>query len=304
MTPAISYRRLPGASGFIFRKRLWLGPDHLLLVSSNVLSQEYRRFYFGDIQGLVVAEIENAARFYGFVLAGIAFFFTLGLVATGHYVWAVLCGLLAASLLTFAWTRPLVYCLLKTRVSTKHLSTLKNMEAAKKFALTLKAEIEKHQGPLPAEWVAAHPHIDGLTVPPALHPYQGGMHYAAFAAMFAVALLTPLRLHSHGGAIGNVMAGAHIGMVLFAVIAAVKQHGSTISRVARAAIALALAWAAVSYLGEQVIVATDVQAALRNPMSFDYWREPIWDVAIANAVAYTVFGIIGIFALLSHRTAT
>lgn len=303
MMPAISYRRLPGAAGFIFRQQLWLGPDHLLLVSSNALSQEYRRFYFGDIQGLVVAEIENAARFYGFVLSAIAFVLTLGLVAADHYVWAVLCGLLAASLLTFAWTRPLVHCVLKTRVSTQHLSTVKSVEAARKFASTLKAEIEKHQGPLPAEWLAAH-HVDGLTVPPALHPYKGAMHYAAFGAMFAVALLTPLRLHSHGGAIGNVLAGTHIGMVLFAVIAAVKQHGSTISRVARAAIALTLAWAAVAYLGEQVIVATDVQAALRNPMSFDYWRDPIWDVAIANAVAYTVFGIVGIFALLSHRTAT
>jgi len=304
MTAAISYRKLPGAAGFIFRQRLWLGPDHILLVNSNALSQEYRRFYFGDIQGLVLAEVENAARFYGFVLSVIAFVFTLGLVAADHYIWAVLCGLTAASLLTFAWTRPSVHCVLKTRVSAQHLSTLKSAEAARKFASTLKAEIEKHQGPLPAEWVAAHPHVDGPTVPPALHPYKGGMHYAAFAAMFAVALLTPWRLHSHGGAVGNILAGTHIGMVLFAVIAAVKQHGSTISRVARVAIALTLAWAAVSYIGEQVIVATDVQAAFRNPMGFDYWRDPIWDVAIANAVAYSVFGIIGIFALLSHRTAT
>ena len=96
----------------------------------------------------------------------------------------------------------------------------------------------------------------------------------------------------------------HISAWFCLVIAAVKQHGSTISRVARVAIALTLAWAAVSYIGEQVIVATDVQAAFRNPMGFDYWRDPIWDVAIANAVAYSVFGIIGIFALLSHRTAT
>jgi len=304
MTPAISYRRLAGSAGLIFRQRLWLGPDHLLLVRSNLLAQEYRRFYFRDIQGLVVAEVEDAARFYGFVMAAIAFVFTLGLVATDHYIWAVLCGWFATTLFIFAWIRPLVQCVLRTRVSTQQLPTMRNVEAARKFASTLKAEIEKHQGPLPAEWVAAHPHVDGPTVPPALHPYKGGMHYAAFGAMFAVALLTPLRLHSRGGAIGNVMAGAHIGMVLLAVIAAVKQHGSTISRVARAAIALALAWAAVSYLGEQVIVATDVQAAFRNPMSFDYWREPIWDVAIANAVAYSVFGIIGIFALLSHRTAT
>ncbi len=304
MTAATPYKRLPGSAGLIFRQRLWLGPDHLLLVSSNVLAQEYRRFYFSDIQGLVIAEVENPARFYGLVLAAIAAAFTLGLLVADHYIWAVLCGLTGTGLLIFGLTRPLVQCALKTRVSTQHLSTLKSVEAAQKFSRALRTEIEKYQGPLPAEWLAAHPHVDGPTVPPALHPYKGGMHYAAFAAMFAVASLTPLRLNSHGGAIANVLAGTHIGMVLCAVIAAVKQHGSTISRVARAAIALALAWAAISYITEQVIVATDVQAAFRNPMGFDYWRDPIWDVAVANAVAYTVFGIIGIFALLSHRTTT
>lgn len=304
MNPAIQYRRLPGSAGLIFRQRLWLGPDHLLLVSSNVLVQEYRRFYFGDIQGLVVAEVENAARFYGMVLSGIAGAVTLGLFAANHSVWGGLCGLTAACLLIFTMTRPLVRCVLKTRVSTQHLSPVKQLESARRFASILRTEIEKYQGPLPAEWLADHPHVEGPTVPPALHPYRGEMHWVAFAAMFALALLTPLRLRFHNGAIGNILAGTHIGMILCAVIAAVKQHGSRVSSVARAAIALTLAWAAVSYVAEITIVATDVQAAVRNPMGFEYWRDPISDIAVANAVAYTVFGIIGVFAMLSHRTAT
>src|ERR1700690_2887131 len=98
MNPGTPYRRLPGWSGLIMRKRLWLGPDHILLVSSKVLSEEYRRFYFADIEALVVAEIESPARFYGAVLSVIAVGFTLGLGIADHAITAVVCGLIAIGL--------------------------------------------------------------------------------------------------------------------------------------------------------------------------------------------------------------
>ena len=33
---------------------LWLGKDHLLLVESNGYSERYKRFYFKDIQALII----------------------------------------------------------------------------------------------------------------------------------------------------------------------------------------------------------------------------------------------------------
>ena len=62
MNPSTTYRRMPGSAGLIMRKRLWLGPDHILMVRSHVLSEEYRRFYFADIEALVVAEVEFPDR--------------------------------------------------------------------------------------------------------------------------------------------------------------------------------------------------------------------------------------------------
>jgi len=45
------YRRLPGnAAALASYHRLWLGPDHLLAVRSVGFSEEYKRFYFSDIQ--------------------------------------------------------------------------------------------------------------------------------------------------------------------------------------------------------------------------------------------------------------
>jgi len=283
------------------RKRLWLGPDHILLVSSNVLSEEYRRFYFADIEALVVAEVESPARFYGAVLSVIAVVLTLGLAVADHAITAVLCGLIGIGLAVFTFTRPLVRCCLKTRVSREFLPSLKRLETARRVMAMLRAEIENVQGALPRESLSGHPHVAGPTVPPPLRPYKGGMHYATFVAMFAVVLLTPLRLNFPSVAIANTLAGMHMSMVVLAIIAAVKQHGAGISRAARTVVALTLTWAAASFVTEQVIVASTIQAAFRNPLSFDYWRDPIWDVAVANAIAYAVFGLAGVFALMSHN---
>lgn len=298
---ATPYRRLPGSSGLIIRKRLWLGADHILLVTSTILSQEYRRFYFGDIEALILAEVESPARFYGAVVAIIAGVLTLGLEISGHTIIAVLFGVASAGLGVFALTRPLVRCALKTRVSREFLPSLKRLETARSVMAALRSEIERAQGALPAESLASHPQVEGPALPPPLRPYRGAVHYAAFAAMFAVALLTPGRLNSSSMALANALAVTHIGMVILAIIAAVKQHGSEINRTARTVVALTLAWAATSFVTEQIIVASTIQAAFRNPMSFDYWRDPIWDVAVANAIAYAIFGLIGLFAMISHN---
>ena len=50
------YRKLPGhRRGFIFGSSVWLGSDHLLLVKSSRFREEYKRFYFRDVQSIVTA---------------------------------------------------------------------------------------------------------------------------------------------------------------------------------------------------------------------------------------------------------
>jgi uncharacterized membrane protein YuzA (DUF378 family) len=160
--------------------------------------------------------------------------------------------------------------------------------------------VESVQGQLPADALAAHAHVPGALTPPPLQEYKGGVHWAAFALMFAVAAVTLLRFSLQSTALANVLGITHLSLVAMAVIAAVKQHGASISRVARIVIGVALTWAAASYVTEQVIVAATIQDALRNPMRFDYWRDPVRDVAVANAVAYLALGFVGVFALLSQ----
>jgi len=59
--PEIRYKRLTRGSGrggsfvaFRSRSSLWLGPEHLLAVDSNGYTENYKRFYFRDIQAFIV----------------------------------------------------------------------------------------------------------------------------------------------------------------------------------------------------------------------------------------------------------
>ena len=54
-SPALAYRKLPGRGlGWTGRARLWVAADHLLEVTSLLVSERYRRFIFKDITALVI----------------------------------------------------------------------------------------------------------------------------------------------------------------------------------------------------------------------------------------------------------
>lgn len=64
--PEIHYKRLTRSGsrgGFVvaFRSRgsVWLGPDHLLIVETNGYTENYKRFYFRDIQAFIIQETKN-----------------------------------------------------------------------------------------------------------------------------------------------------------------------------------------------------------------------------------------------------
>ena len=53
----VIYKKLPGVgSGALARHRLWEGPDHLLVVTSWPSGEGYRRFFFRDIQAIVIRQ--------------------------------------------------------------------------------------------------------------------------------------------------------------------------------------------------------------------------------------------------------
>src|SRR6266550_3445601 len=84
------YRRLPGReAGLLSYSRLWLGPDHLLLARTAFFSEEYKRFYFRDIQAVVTRRTERR-EILNVILALTAIVFGLLSIASGSG-WSAFC---------------------------------------------------------------------------------------------------------------------------------------------------------------------------------------------------------------------
>lgn len=151
------YQKLPGGGtkrkAFLdvtrTRASLWMGEDHLLYQLSTGFTEDYKRFYYGDIQSIVICK---TMRFtvWNFVLAGIAIF--CGLLAFGlkHNSFAppVLYTIAFFSFLFFVVNLalgPTCICRLYTQVSEEELYSLKRIRTARKVLKILTPRIEEKQ---------------------------------------------------------------------------------------------------------------------------------------------------------------
>src|SRR5688572_1401996 len=153
-TATREYRRLPGRARTVMGSiGLWQGKDHLLLCSSTSFSQDYRRFYYSDIQVITVRRTvtREVRSIFLVALAGV-----FGLIAFQFQDWGRdVLGALAGFLLFFAlvdWLRgPTCVCHLRTAIQTMHLSSLNRLRTARKTMARLKPLIYEAQGTLTTE---------------------------------------------------------------------------------------------------------------------------------------------------------
>jgi len=151
------YQKLPGGGtkrkAFLdvtrTRASLWMGKDHLLYQLSTGFTEDYKRFYYGDIQSIVVCK---TMRFmvWNFVLSGIAIFCGLLAVALKHNIYAspVLYTVAFFFFLFFGINLamgPTCICHLYTQVSEEELYSLKRIRTARKALKILTSRIEEKQ---------------------------------------------------------------------------------------------------------------------------------------------------------------
>jgi len=154
------YRRLPGRdSGLLSYSRLWLGPDHLLLARTIFFAEEYKRFYFRDIQAIITRrtawrEILSIVLILTAIVFGALAVFTNG----GWSAFSVgMTGTLLVAVLV-NWLRgPTCVCHVRTAVHIEELSPLKRFRAVGKVIDRLKPNIEPAQGPLAPELLRPKP---------------------------------------------------------------------------------------------------------------------------------------------------
>lgn len=162
------YRRLTGRPwGGMYRAALWMGPDHLLKISSNGYAEDYRRYYFQDIQAIVV---KPTSAWHGRSLIFGALLVLFGLItltgmANPTELEFILCAVLAVlfgALLAINLLRgPSCVCFIRTAVQTDKIESLRRLQTARKVLPILSERILEAQGGFTAADQAV---IEALTI--------------------------------------------------------------------------------------------------------------------------------------------
>ena len=155
------YQRLTRTAGRNFlgitRASLWLGSDHLLCVETTGYSEIYKRFYFRDVEVIVVRG-NNARNIWTMVWSVAVFlFFVFGLVAdetAAKVVYLCLAGVAAVALVINLVLGPTCKCEIRTLVQTEPLP-LSRVRAVRKFLDRVRPLIASAQGQLTPEEVTA-----------------------------------------------------------------------------------------------------------------------------------------------------
>ncbi|HEX8312705.1 MAG TPA: hypothetical protein VF614_15390 [Chthoniobacteraceae bacterium] len=176
MTEArIPYQKLPIRSfGWAGPARLWLGPDHLLQVSTTSVSERYRRFYLRDIEAVLVRRT-NLRLVLNLISGGLA---GLGVATGGAFWWmaslapdesgaialrvfAAIFGLFAVACLLFLLINSLLgatcACFVQTPAGLDRLATPGRSRQARKLIQRLAPLIAAAQAPAPETTPAVTP---------------------------------------------------------------------------------------------------------------------------------------------------
>lgn len=148
------YTRLPGIGrGLVSYNRLYLGTDHLLAVDSNYLSEDYKRFYYKDIQAVITRKTQKG-MIQNICLMIIYLLFLLSAFRSGGG-WGVFFFIMAGIFFIFLlvnWFRgPTCISYVMTPVQTVRLFPLNRIKNTKRAMARVKPLIESAQGPISRE---------------------------------------------------------------------------------------------------------------------------------------------------------
>lgn len=150
------YTKLPGSKkGFLFgRYTLWQGADHLLHIFARFGVEDYKRFYFGDIQAIIIRKTVSGKVRNG-ILGGLALLFLLCVFAVTDsrtiflngwtILWAFMSAVMSLSLLINLLMGPTCETKLLTAVQTEKLHSLNRLKRAFKIADQLRPLIRQAQ---------------------------------------------------------------------------------------------------------------------------------------------------------------
>lgn len=288
-----AYNKLPGSKKgfFLGRYTLWQGSDHLLHIFARFGVEDYKRFYFNDIQAIIIRKT-SAGKIQNIILGGgILLFLILILSVDGAGSiflngWAIFSMFMSAMMLLFLivnlFKGPTCETKLLTAVQTEKLHTLPRLRSAFKIVDRLRPLIREAQRSVPRQaqgQVPRAPH--GSTASRRPGPSQaaaqenikkenGRAHMILFALLLLDGLLAASEFFvSHAlPTTFSSLAGLCIG--IFVIIALVRQHNSDLPGSLRS-----LTWACLGFVGVTFVMGyvLGMVLAFKNPsMIYNQWH--------------------------------
>ncbi|MCP4371724.1 MAG: hypothetical protein GY797_26940 [Deltaproteobacteria bacterium] len=277
------YTRLPGKKKnfLIGYHELWMGTDHLLHIFSRFGIEDYKRFYFKDIQAVITRKTANG-KIQNLILSVFCILFSLmALYLKGG--WSVfnwsMAGLMAI-FLVINWLRgPTCVSHLQTAVQTEKLHSLYRLRSANKIMNRLRLLVEKAQGKLAREDIREKEGKVSTAIKSSVHSDTADLptgqiemkvHQLLFAILIIDGLVTSLDFFYNHVAItlfGTIITMAACVMVIMALV---RQHKSTLKSSMRM-----ITWISFAYLCLNIFIGYifSFVVIFRNPeISHNQWE--------------------------------
>jgi|GEM_PF-635702 len=326
------YTKLPGSGtsseGMAStRYYLWLGADHLLSVIREGYYEQYKRFYFKDIQAIILRKTLTG-RIVNYVLGAFLLVFLALLTAgitnnwdeIGIWMLAWMAGFFLIFLLLNWFKGPTCQCFLRTAVQVDRLYSLNRLPVAMRTIRLIAATVEATQGKLSQEEAIAVENTSRATQPSTLQPSQpvpaakltirhdGGLvHIFLFSLLLLVLINSVSRFFLKDGLLSG-----EIGFILYtliitlALISLIKQGNTNLTRGIKI-----ITWCTLFYIvigGIMMTAFLITNAVLSptpvgNPFSLPPPNESIlaWIMCVYSAVCSGVLGLLGLFLVYDFR---
>jgi len=331
------YKRLPGRGprrgGFITislsRCSLYLGDDHLLAVDNNGFSEDYKRFYFSDIQAIITRRTRRGGT-WSIVLASMIACSLMGALFLEKepvriFFW-VLSGAFLVFLLVNAFRGPTCICHIMTAVQEDQLPSLNRLRVARKVIGTLRHAIERVQGRLSPEEVQtsqteviANPMTSLRKIRQSrrrehqIRHYDGTVHMITFALMLTDGVLIGIDLLHHTMTVAAVSSFLTAAYCICIVAALVKQYESDIPGTVRRITWASIGFVCVSYFLSYVLMVTTLMTSRPEKMvtQWDMYRamldlSPQDSLLVMGVYAFAatcsiLLGALGLVRVKKHR---
>lgn len=222
------YRKLTGRRRTLLGySQLWLAPDHLLLVKSTRIAEQYQRFALADIQAVTVTRLPSRIPFQiAGALAAMAW--TLGALAFhpifAKYFFAITGAAALLAVVVDIARGPSCRCHLTTAVSREWLRPVSRLRVARSFLAVLQPAIEAAQGTLrPPEEAPVIQSMEGFQKPPDVPESRTHLPEVVFALFLVDALVILAALRFPRTQMESVLPTTFFAEIVLVIVALLRR---------------------------------------------------------------------------------